>query len=171
MKKKFYLNKRYLVNAAFFLVCLIVEILVLSVSDALNFLFELCYIFALQLFAVVFYFILGASKQFIIQSDRIEYIHFFKRFSYFFDQNKFVCKVGNADVKNHGSFFGIQFLPSHSEFWIQAKTADRQAEILSSQHFEMFMARKDFQKFYDSLADTMAKNNEANNLEKLNFDR
>ena len=79
--------------------------------------------------------------------------------------------MGNTDMKNHGEFFGIQFLPSHSEVWIKSKTDDRQAEILSTQHFEMFMTRKNFQKFYNSLAEKMAQNNLETNLEKLNFDR
>lgn len=171
MRKRFYLNGRYHFYAVFFLICLLIQILILGILNSFNLIFEVWYVFAFQILVILFYFILGVSDRFIIKSDRIEYWKFFKKSTYLFDENKFVCKMGNTDMKNHGLFFGIQFLPSHSDFWIKPKTNDRRSEILNSRHFEMYITRNNFYRFCQTLSETMIQNNSETNLEKLNFDK
>lgn len=171
MKKRFYLNGRYHFYSIFLFICLLLQILILGVLNSLNLIFELWYIFVFQILAILFYSILGISQRFIIKSDRIEHWKFFKKNTYSFVENRFVCKMGNTDMKNHGLFFGIQFLPSHSEFWIKPKTNERQLVIMNSKHFEMFTMRKNFRIFYQTLSETMVQNNSETNLEKLNFDK
>lgn len=167
MKNIYYPNQRYIIYALLFIVALSIQLGFMWIYDELNLVSELWYIFAFQLVAILFYLWMGLSDKFILHENHLEYVKFSKNFKFDFETHKFVFKAGITDMKNHGEFFGMRFLPSHSHFWIKPLTTDRKIEILESRHFEMYISRKNAYKFYKALYERLSKLDLEKNLEKI----